>query len=741
LLSIIIQRLAFSEIRFWAGAGCRFSTDWPDIPTENPDNNSEKSNIADLAKIIVYKDKNTKICTGQYRIDLNPRVHKFIYSIRDFNYCCMKLKILLFATLNLGLIQFGFGQRTLDGDVQDPSGEPLIGANIIVKGTNMGTLSDASGLFSLEVPDGATEITVSYIGYSARDLSIAGLDYISVILQEDIAGLDEVVVIGYTTRKKKDLTGSISSVGAEEIEKIPFASPEFALQGHTTGVRVVNLSGDPSDQPDIYVRGIGTFNGESQPLYVIDNQIISPPTAVNRDLIGNINLWTLINPNDIESISVLKDASAAAIYGSRAANGVILITTKKGQLGRARVELDVETGIQNIPTYDVLNVDQFVTLGREVYTNSLNPDVNINEELYGQHEADDGTRLQNYSPQYDPASMYFLGNSPSYNWQDDLIEENALSQRYNVKVSGASESANYFISAGYLNQESVIKGDDLERFNLTANLNADVGRYLSVGATYRVAYEISKNERDVDVIGAAVVPPWQPLYDPNGPYGLGLALPFDNYFGGDTWNQTRLYGTGTRSNYLASQELNDGRFELLRSVGQLFAEVEPIEGLKLRGGFSLDYIYQQRRSFFNIDASVFEINRPDPATVGTGNSYGNLGFRTNKFINYQADLTLTYTKSFGPHNFDAVAGIQDQFYKRFNEDLSTDNLSTNDYDRLFIPNDRPSVAGFSGRDQKFWYGYFARVGYNYSSKYYIDVSFRREPLGQFLFCHGCLEDQ
>ncbi len=610
-------------------------------------------------------------------------------------------------------------------------GETLPGATILVKGTQIGTVSDIDGTYSLEIPSSQSTLVISFTGFATQEIEVNGQSNIDIMLSEDIGTLDEVVVIGYGERAKKDLTGSISTVKAREIEKIPFASPEFALQGNTTGVRVVNTSGDPSAGPDIFVRGIGTFNGESQPLYVIDGQIISPPTAVNQDLIGNINLWTLINPNDIESISVLKDASAAAIYGSRAANGVILITTKKGKIGRPTVELNIQTGIQNIPTYDVLGLDDFIAFGREVYTNSLNPDITLEQDLYGRDEMDEGARLQGFNPQYDPQSPYYLGTSQIYNWQDELVNKDALSQSYNVKVSGASDAANYFVSLGYVDQESVLVGDDLQRYNLTSNVSADIGRFLSFGITYRAAYEVSDNEGRVDLVGAAQVPPWQPLYDENGPYGLGYAVPFDNYFGGDDWNQIRLYGTGTRSNYLAQNEMNVGKFSLLRSVGQGFIEVKPFDGFKIRGGLSLDYIYQQRETFSDIRAAVFTINAADPSSVGNGNSFGSLGYRTNKFINYQADITAYYNKSFGAHSIDIIAGVQDQYYKRFNEDLSSNSLSTNDYDRVFIPNDQPNTNGFSGRDQKFWFGYVGRVSYNYNSKYYLDVSYRRDGSSGF----------
>ncbi len=613
--------------------------------------------------------------------------------------------------------------------ISEEEGEPLPGVTILVQESQTGTVTDFDGSYVIDVESTESVLVFSFIGFQTEEILVGNQTTINLSMRSDVGTLDEVVVIGYGQRAKKDLTGSISTVTSRDIEKVPYASPEFALQGNTTGVRVVNASGDPSDGPQIFVRGIGTFNGASQPLYVIDGQIISPPTATNRDLIGNINLWTLINPNDIESISVLKDASAAAIYGSRAANGVILITTKKGKTGKPSVELQIQTGMQNIPTYDVLNTDQFVTLGRELYTNSLNPDVSIEQDLYGRDEANEGARLNGFSPQYDPSSPYYLGNNPTYNWQDALLNKNALSQNYSIKVSGASDAANYFLSLGYVDQESTLKGDDLRRYNLTSNVNADIGNLFSIGITYRAAYQIADNEGSADVVGSAVVPPWQPIYDPSGP--LGYALPFDNYFGGAGWNQTRLYGTGTRSHFLGIMDLNVGEFELLRSVGQGFVEFKPFAGFKIRGGLSLDYIYQQRKGFQNIDASIFAINSADPSTVGSGNSFGSLGLRTNKFINYQSDLTAYYNKSFGEHNIDIVAGIQDQFYKRFNEDLSTDNLSTNDYERIFIPNDRPSVAGFSGRDQKFWFGYVGRISYNYSSRYYLDLSYRRDGSSGF----------
>src|SRR5690606_30723089 len=281
---------------------------------------------------------------------------------------------------------------TLYGTIADHNGEPLIGVNIQVKGTTKGTATDFNGNFQLENVDENAVLVLSYIGYQTMEVPVEGSGRMNITFAEDSETWQEVVVIGFGEKKVKDLTGSISTVGSEVIEKIGMISPQFALQGNTTGVRVINASGDPNEAPQIFVRGIGTWNGDSQPLYVIDGQIIEPPRSGNEDVISGFNLSTppnlfnLINPSDIESISVLKDASAAAIYGSRAANGVVLITTKTGRSEVPIIELDSNFGIQNIPTYSLLETQQFIDLAHEVYANSNNPDVNIEEDLYGRLE-------------------------------------------------------------------------------------------------------------------------------------------------------------------------------------------------------------------------------------------------------------------------------------------------------------------------------------------------------------------
>src|SRR5690606_21844878 len=318
------------------------------------------------------------------------------------------------ALFYLLIAQVHAQEQTVTGKVTDAmDGSALPGVTILIKGTTQGTPTDIDGEFSLQVPSPDVVLVFSFIGYISEEVTVGNSNVLDISLAPDISQLDEVVVVGFGERKKRDLTGSISSVGAEEIGKIQTASPQFALQGNTTGVRVVNSSGDPNESPQRFVRGIGTWNGDSQPLYVIDGQIFEPPRAGNVDEISGLglgtppNMFNLINPNDIESITVLKDASAAAVYGSRGANGVILITTKKGAKGAPVVEFNSRYGVQNFESFDMLNTQQYVGIVEEMYSNNLNPDISTEKNLYGRNETELASILGSFSPQFDPESPYY----------------------------------------------------------------------------------------------------------------------------------------------------------------------------------------------------------------------------------------------------------------------------------------------------------------------------------------------
>lgn len=625
------------------------------------------------------------------------------------------------------------------GKVVDDQGVAVPGATVMIEGTSTGTATDADGNYSIQVEEGAV-LLISFIGYQTQRVMVGNSTVLNVTLREDSTALEEVVVIGFGERKKKDLTGSISTVDAEAIGRITTASPQFALQGNATGVRVINASGNPNDAPQIFVRGIGTWNGDSQPLYVVDGQIFEPPRAGNEDVIGASglvtppNIFNSLNANDIESISVLKDASAAAIYGSRAANGVVLITTKRGKSGRPVIEVDTRTGFQNMPTLPMLNTQQYVDVTREMYNNNINPDITIENNLYGRNEVNDAIRLTSFNPQFDPESPYYISNRATYNWQDDLIKRNAINQAYDVKVSGASDRVDYYVSAGLFDQHGMINSNTLRRYTGAINLNVTATDWLKLGINYKYTSQSSENYGG-DVLDLAVTPPWQPIYDPNHPTGYAPVL--DPFRFGDTWQTIRLYGQGTRNNVAALADINTSFMDIDRNLGQFYVELTPLRGLTLRGSLNLDYTQQDRWGVnpYSI-TNYFQAAGLDPRAVNPNapNSLGSMSHRINNISNYQSDFMATYNTVISEvHNFSVTAGVQDQRHRRENFELSTQNLTNLQENPKYtgFSGDLQNNNGFYGWDQRFWFGTVGRASYHYDSKYYLDLSYRRDASNGF----------
>ena len=639
-------------------------------------------------------------------------------------------------------------QSQITGKVTDDQGEPLPGASVIVTGTTNGTITDVEGMYTLNIPSGATTLDISFVGMETQTVNINGRSVVDVELSAAVGQLEEVVVIGYGERQKKDLTSSISVMDSKAIEESPYLSPELAMQGRMAGVRVINTSGSPNSSPQIFVRGIGTFAGESQPLYVIDGQIITEVHAGNRDGTDtNTNLWNMIDPNDIESISVLKDASAAAIYGNRAANGVILITTKRGKIGKPKVEFNSRTGFSSVPTFEMLNTQELEALTNEAWSNNSNPNVTLNENLYGRNV---GTvsRLNSYAPVLDPQSPFYLGgpNAPTYDWQEEIVDRRATLQDYDFKISGATESFDYYFSVGYAKQGNQYKGGgDVERYNLTTNINSHLGKYITTGATIRIGFN-NVDRRGGSLYENARVSPWQPLYAEDAPsiYGnpnpeavqdLGWAVgsvPYVDSIPG-SWNMVKLYGEQTKINSIAQRDLGHSWSPEIRNMGQGYIKIEPLKGLSIRGGLSIDHVFTARRSVGDIRSVYFSYQSTDPSAAGdgTGTTLGSAGVRQFRRLNYQADLTINYNRSFGDHNIDVTLIAQDSYYKSVTEDFSnTQTFGGLERDRRLWNNDATSTS-FLARYEGFWYGYAARLSYSFAGKYYLDASVRRDASSGF----------
>jgi TonB-linked SusC/RagA family outer membrane protein len=625
----------------------------------------------------------------------------------------MKKKIQFVAILLVICLQWSFAQdRNISGVVTDEAGTPLIGATIQVEGSVVGTSTDIEGSYSLTVPQGATAIVASYTGYASKDVPIGVSNIINIELTEDINSLEEVVVIGYGTRRSKDLTGAVTQLSGDELNNEVRLTPELAMQGKMAGVFVSNPGSDPTARPDIRIRGVSTL-GFNDPLFVIDGIPVLEGGAASgdgrtQDLRGNVNVFNLINPNDIESITVLKDASATAIYGVRASNGVVLITTKRGQEGQARVNFSASYGVQNLnKRYDVLSTQEYAALYREAYEN------NANETL-----ADD-----DFTALYDPSSPEYLGNNPTNNWMNELVQDNAPIQDYNLSVTGGNKVSNYALGAGFANQENVLFSTDYSRYSFYLNSDHNIKKWLKVGQTFRMALANTDRESGTSIQDASLVNPWQPLFDPNEPDGFARPGRIIN---GE--QQVMGYGNSTRSNFLAQDQYAWDENEMLRTLGAFYAEISPLEGLRLRGTVSFDLLNNTRDRYNEAEVDLFAGNRgilnPDGTTYNR---------RINENRNIVSEFLIGYNKSFGAHNFDLILNAMDQRVQWNNTQASANNTGLTDFDQRRIEDGgAPENKGlFYTRSRDGLQGYMARLSYNFDSRYYLDGTIRRDGSSKF----------
>ncbi|GAB4025931.1 SusC/RagA family TonB-linked outer membrane protein [Spirosoma gilvum] len=630
--------------------------------------------------------------------------------------------------------------RTIRGKILDAgSNTPLPGANIVVAGSTQGATSDANGVFSLSIPNSAQRVVVSYVGFIRQEIAITNASDYTVSLKAEEGSLSEVVVIGYGSREKKDLTGAISTVSSKEISKSIAQAPELAMQGRMAGVFVSTPGGSPLARPQVRIRGVSTF-GNAEPLYVVDGIPLTEygtgtdnaSGSVTRDIRGNVNVLSMINPNDIESISVLKDASAAAIYGVRAANGVVLITTKKGARGAPKVDVSISHSIQNVTKkLDMLDVPQFVALYREAYANNPN-------------------EAKNLPVQFDPANAAYLGNRPTTDWQTPLLNRNAPNTDYSLRVSGGNEATRYYVSGGFTNTEGPLINNKLKRYSLATNVDTKISKYLSAGLTYRLAYSEAVDNIPSALQYAADTSPWQPIYDANGPHGyapsvqmtfkpnpeLGTPvasrpqyLPSIPPYVIDVTNL--LWGPETNNNSYGAAATTDNTYTLLRNMGTAYLQLEPITGLKFKGTLSADWYYNRRNSWTAIDNYLFLQNPGNPYAVGDGTSKGNYGERHARNSNIVKEFSVNYTHSFGDHNVDVLLNAMDQryVYEFLQGGASQIQYAQPEFRNLV--NIQPYTNSSSFREINTLQGYLGRVSYHYASRYYVDATVRRDGASRF----------
>ena len=570
---------------------------------------------------------------------------------------------------------------------------PLIGVSVQVKGTSNGSITDLDGNYSVSVASGQT-LVFSYIGFKTQEIQITNQKTLNVVMEEDSETLDEVVVVGYGVQKKKLVTGATVQVKGETLAKMNTNSPLQAMQGQTPGVNISSTSGQPGESMKVSIRGLGTV-GNASPLYLID--------GVGGDI-------STLNPADIESIDVLKDAASAAIYGAQAANGVVLITTKSGKAGKAQISFDAYYGWQTqARKADMLNAQEYMMIMDEQAVNSGNAPYD----------------WSSYESIYDAN-----GNVYDTDWVNSMFQNNAQTQSYTLGITGGSETSTYAMSLGYMSQEGIVGGKDVsnyERYNFRINSEHKLFKdsdLLKVGEQVSFVYKMNNgisvgNQYNNTLRGAFGTSPLAPIYSDNNIYDS----PYNDTTNSDWYNADgNPYGSMmTNSN----NENKDVTFS-----GNVYAELQPIKNLKFRTVFGAVYTTNEYRSFSPLyQFSIYSFNNT----------------RTSAAQNMSHGLTMTWTNTatydwtVGEHAFNALLGMEMSRYSgtylRGTTGMLRDGFD--DWDHAYLDNGTATSAdnglGAAGHpnDETRTVSYFARFGWNWKETYMINATVRTDGSSRF----------
>jgi TonB-dependent starch-binding outer membrane protein SusC len=541
------------------------------------------------------------------------------------------------------------------GTIKDDAGDPLPGVNILEKGTANGTSSDANGEFTMQVQDENSVLVFSFIGYTSQEVTVGSQTSLSIQLIQDVTTMQEIVVIGYGEQEKKDLTGAVSIVDSKAVQQRQATTIAEAMQGLATGVNIRG-GGQPGSEAQVQIRGLKSFNG-ANPLYVIDGLV----STANRDF----------NPNDIESIQILKDASAAAIYGSRAANGVIIITTKKGKEGPMKVEFSGKTGVQTIPRYDLAGTEEFSRLNYMAYDNA-------------------GKTRQN------------LDLSVDTDWQDETFQTGSI-QDYNLSFSGGGKNGSYLVSGNYFSNKGTVISTAFERLSFRVNTQASKGIF-SIGENIAISNAKADEMSGNPILDVVRLLPTIPVYDASHPGGYG--------YGDEA--KARTFGT----NPIAIADLEDRTNENFRVRGNVWSELKLRPYLKYR--INLGYETSSDNYRYLRKVGNWTLNQPaDPSIANE-----------NRARSYMAlvENTLTFDKEFGKHSLNILAG---QTFQKDNYGQiwgTKRNLISNSSGAYYSVLDAgvtdPQAGGYANTTVLL--SYLGRLTYDYDDKYLFSAVVRRD---------------
>lgn len=578
----------------------------------------------------------------------------------------LSLWLLFFAVLG---IQSALAQTyKVKGNVVSKSdNEPLIGVSILQKGTTNGVVTDIDGNYELQIQGGETTLVFSYIGLQTQELKVnARTGVLNVAMEDDSHLMDDVVVVAYGVRKKGTIAGSVSTVKNDKLENVPAPSFDQALQGQTTGLSVISNSGEPSKAATFQIRGTNSINSGTAPLFILDGVPISSSD------------FNTISPSDIESISVLKDASSTSIYGARAANGVVVITTKRGlSMDKAKVTFRAQYGFSQLAqnNWNMMNTAERIQYEKEIGI--------------------------------DTGKDYDVLSRTDVNWLDMVFNDRAPLQNYEVSVNRATDRLNYFVSGGFYNQDGIAQSSTFRRYNMRANAEVKASDWLKVGTNSMVAYEEVEQADDGSYalytpISACrfMLPYWNP-YNEDG----SLASENDG-----TW-------TGTGSNpieWMANNPVTNKKYKVLSTV---FAEITPIKNLTIRAQFGADYSHS---TAFMQSFPSYIIN----------NEMGTAGRNSSDMLNLTETTTVNYRWELNSdHSFNFLLGQEGVDYRSEGFQVITSGQSNN-----FLTNISSGTRASSWADSTTSYSYlsfFGRGEYNYKDLYYADFSVRADASSRF----------
>lgn len=624
--------------------------------------------------LFVYNKKvnlNNKVTLDASDITVAEALNS-IFSGTDIVYAMEGNNILLMNKKDDSVQQSGKTKQII-GTVVDASGIPVIGANVMVKGTTNGTITDMDGKFVLEVPEGAV-LEISYIGYLSQSVKVTN-NKVSVTLKEDTQKLDEVVVVGYSSKTQSQLSSSVSVVSSKDLQGVSTESVAKMIQGKSSGVVISNSTGQPGSEPKITIRGTGSIGAGTSPLYVVDG------------VIGGI-----ANPNDIESISILKDAAATGLYGSRAANGVIIITTKSGKQGKTRISFDSSVGFGWKPNSNLkmMNSREFYEVNEIMYTDKYNT-------LYGNSDAINKISLEEYLNENIPKSLMNVDTD----WQD-LTYKTAFSQNHSVSISGGGEKTQFYGSLNYYQEDGIFLKTGYDQFNFRANIKHDISNKISLYFKMNGRFSDKENNPNADALWDSYVSlPWDNPYNEDGSIKKGT--------------ESEWRGRHKR-NLLYPLQWNYNKLKTKQYSTDAKLEYKVTDWLKLSTTNRIDN-----------QATIGEIYY-DKRTVEGANSKGEL---TNKSTDKSTILTsnlITLSKQWRDHSLSGIVGYE--YQKTSYSDISATGMGIEPgFEILDVTAEAKDVSG--NKTESIFRSYFLQADYSYMNRYFLVASYRRDASSRF----------